>query len=79
MARLTQGDRYAVLRGTGDPSIEGRWCDLDRLPQDQPVKDSPAVRWGPTVTFEPSQPPRYERREDGQSARVYVPSVGAGP
>ena len=59
---MTEGRRFVVVRGTGT-RVDGRWYDLDVMPERIP--DGLGQRFKPTN--------RYERREDGMSARVYVP------
>lgn len=69
---MTEGVRFIVLREIDDPHLDGRWYQFDFLPlrgEAMAVYGNIAV----SVEFVPAEPLRYERRDDGQSARVYVP------
>lgn len=62
--------RYAVIRAAADlaagflpPDVEGRWYDLADLPF---VRASAQVAGGVAVATD-----RFERRDDGATARVY--------
>lgn len=63
--------RYVVIRAAIDlpdgflpPDIEGRWYSLDMVPK----TDDPEWRFGGAVAVATD---RFERREDGATARVY--------
>ena len=65
----TEGARLIVVRETESPA-DGRWYDLSAIVgADLFVDPSPAA-----VNVELRSTLRYERREDGMSARVYVPA-----
>lgn len=75
---MPEGAHYGVLRNTGSAQLEGRWYRFDRDWPALTVLDVGATSAlpddiAPVVTIEFKQTGRFERREDGQSARVYVP------
>ncbi len=60
---MTEGRRYAVIRGT-DTDADGTWYDLSSMDE---IEGAGGIVFTPTL--------RFERREDGMSARVYTPEV----
>lgn len=64
---MTEGKRFIVLRNT-HPQLEGRWYEINPGPV---VKDPDMPPGCSSTTFEPNG--QFERRDDGMSARVYVP------